>query len=57
VLPQRPATTALYNLLMATNYAARFIEGTLMPTWLRSLVNAFLGKFRAKRAASTRPPV
>jgi hypothetical protein len=33
---------------MATNYAARFIEGKLMPTWLRSLVNAFLGKVPGK---------
>jgi hypothetical protein len=33
---------------MPTNYAARIIEGKLMPTWLRSLVNAFLGKVPGK---------
>jgi hypothetical protein len=41
-------TAVLYISLMPTNYAARIIKGKLMPTWLRSLVNAFLGKVPGK---------
>ena len=46
---------ALYNLLMSSNYAARESRynlctrwAKLMRTWLRSLVNAILGKVPGK---------
>jgi hypothetical protein len=44
----KAATAALYNLLMRNQLCRKIIEGKLMPTWLRSLVNAILGKVPGK---------
>jgi hypothetical protein len=44
----KAATAALCNLFMRNQLCRKIIEGKLMPTWLRSLVNAILGKVRAK---------